>query len=89
MRPHFGANRGELEWRRPNRVTLLNMLHHPIYAGAYRWGHREIDPRKKIPGRPTTGRTFKAHDECRVLIRDRFPAYITLGRIREKPAETR
>lgn len=77
VRPHFGANRGELEWRRPNRVTLLNMLHHPIYAGAYRWGHREVDPRKKTPGRPKTGRAFNAHDECRVLIRDRFPAYIT------------
>jgi DNA invertase Pin-like site-specific DNA recombinase len=76
VRPHFGPRRGELEWRRPNRVTLLNMLHHPIYAGAYRWGHREIDPRKKIPGRPTTGRTFNSHEECRVLIRDRFPAYI-------------
>ena len=76
VRPHFGANRGELEWRRPNRVTLLNMLHHPIYAGAYRWGHREVDPRKKVPGRPTSGRTFNAHDKCRVLIRDRFAAYI-------------
>jgi hypothetical protein len=76
IRPHFGPNRGELEWRRPNRVTLLNMLHHPIYAGAYRWGHREVDPRRKIPGRPTTGRTFNSHDKCRVLIRDRFPAYI-------------
>jgi DNA invertase Pin-like site-specific DNA recombinase len=77
VRPHFGGNRGELEWRRPNRVTLLNMLHHPIYGGAYRWGHREIDPRKKIPGRPTTGRTYNTHEECRVLIHDRFPAYIT------------
>lgn len=77
VRPHSGANRGELEWRRPNRVTLLNMLHHPIYAGAYRWGHREVDPRKKIPGRPTTGRTLNSYEKCRVLIRDRFPAYIT------------
>jgi DNA invertase Pin-like site-specific DNA recombinase len=77
IRPHYGANRGKLQWRRPNRVTLLNMLHHPIYAGAYRWGHREVDPRKKIPGRPTTGRTLHAYDDCRVLIRDRFPAYIS------------
>jgi DNA invertase Pin-like site-specific DNA recombinase len=77
VRPHFGANRGELQWRRPNRVTLLNMLHHPIYAGAYRWGHREIDPRKKVAGRPATGRTLNSHDACRVLIRDRFAAYIT------------
>jgi DNA invertase Pin-like site-specific DNA recombinase len=77
VRPHFGSNRGELEWRRPNRVTLLNMLHHPIYTGAYRWGHREVDPRKKVPGKPASGRTLNAYDECRVLIRDRFPAYIT------------
>jgi DNA invertase Pin-like site-specific DNA recombinase len=77
VRPHFGPNRGELEWRRPNRVTLLNLLHHPIYAGAYRWGHREIDPRKKVPGRPTTGRTLNSHDACRVLIQDRFAAYIS------------
>jgi len=76
VRPHSGPQRGELEWRRPNRVTLLNLLHHPIYAGACRWGHREIDARKKIAGRPTTGRTLKTHEECRVLIRDRFPAYI-------------
>jgi DNA invertase Pin-like site-specific DNA recombinase len=77
IRPHFGPNRGELQWRRPNRPTLLNLLHHPIHAGAYRWGHRTVDPRKKVPGRPQTGRTFNAHDKCRVLIRDRFPAYIT------------
>jgi DNA invertase Pin-like site-specific DNA recombinase len=77
IRPHFGADRGVLQWRRPNRVTLLNMLHHPIYAGAYRWGHREVDPRRKVPGRPTTGRTFNTHDKCRVLIPDRFAAYIT------------
>lgn len=76
VRPHCGPNRGALEWRRPNRVTLLNLLHHPIYAGAYRWGHRAIDPRKKVPGRPTTGRTFHAYDKCRILIRDRFPSYI-------------
>jgi DNA invertase Pin-like site-specific DNA recombinase len=90
VRPHFGCHRGDLEWRRPNRVTLLNLLHHPIYAGAYRWGHRETDPRKKIAGRRSTGRTLKSHEECRVLIRDRFPAYITweeFERIQQKLAE--
>ena len=77
VRPHFGPNRGELEWRRVNRVTLLNMLHHPIYAGAYRWGHREVDPRKKVPGKPASGRAFKSHEGCRVLIHNRFAGYIT------------
>lgn len=90
VRPHSGLERGELQWRRPNRATLLNLLHHPIYAGAYRWGHRETDARKKIPGRPNTGRTLKPHDECRVLIRDRFPAYVSwdeFERNQEKLAE--
>jgi DNA invertase Pin-like site-specific DNA recombinase/DNA-binding transcriptional MerR regulator len=87
VRPHFGANRGELEWRRPNRVTLLNMLHHPIYAGAYRWGHREVDPRKKVPGKPASGRTFNSYDACRVLIQDRFSAYLTWGEF-EKNQQT-
>jgi DNA invertase Pin-like site-specific DNA recombinase len=90
VRPHFGSDRGELTWRRPNRVTLCNMLHHPIYAGAYRWGHREVDARKKLAGRPTTGRTLKNHEDCRVLIRDRFDAYIdweTFERIQKKLRE--
>lgn len=90
VRPHFGSDRGELSWRRPNRVTLSNMLHHPIYAGAYRWGHREVDARKKIAGRPTTGRTLKSYEDCRVLIRDRFDAYIdweTFERIQQKLQE--
>jgi DNA invertase Pin-like site-specific DNA recombinase len=89
IRPHSGSNRGELEWRRPNRVTLLNILHHPIYAGAYRWGHREVDARKKVPGRPQTGRTFNAYDKCRVLIRDRFPAYITWEEFEENQRKLR
>lgn len=77
IRPHGGPNRGRLEWRRVNRATLLDLLHHPIYAGAYRWGHREVDPRKRTAGKPTSGRALHAYDKCRVLIRDRFPAYIT------------
>lgn len=77
VRPHSGANRGHLEWRRPNRETLQNLLHHPIYAGFYRWGHRAVDPRKQRPGRPGTGRTVNAPADCQVLLPDRCPAYIT------------
>jgi DNA invertase Pin-like site-specific DNA recombinase len=77
VRPHFGPGRGELDWRRPNRATLQNLLHHPAYAGAYRFGHRPTDPRRKQPGRPNTGRLIRRPEECLVLIRDRLPAYIT------------
>ena len=61
VRPHYGPNRGKLEWRRPNRETLQNMLHHPLYAGYYRHGHRASTPVGRClagPGRggQSTGR---------------------------------
>lgn len=75
-----GPNKGQLEWRRPNRATLQNLLRHPSYAGAYRFGHRPTDPRKKQPGRPSTGKLIRRAEECLVLIRDRLPAYISWER---------
>jgi DNA invertase Pin-like site-specific DNA recombinase len=89
VRPHYGPERSELQWRKPNRVTLLNMLHAPIYAGAYRWGHRDVDRKKKIPGRPGTGRTLRSHEDCRVLIRDRFEAYIDWSQFEENQQKLR
>jgi DNA invertase Pin-like site-specific DNA recombinase len=80
IRPHHGPGRSQLEWRRPNRVTLQNLLHRPIYAGYYRWGHRACDPRRKVAGRPGTGRTVRSPEECLVLLEDRCPAYITAER---------
>ena len=82
VRVRGGPDRGQLEWRRPNRATLQSLLRHPGYAGAYRYGHRPIDPRKKQPGRPATGEQIRRPDECLVLIRDRPPAYITWDRFR-------
>jgi DNA invertase Pin-like site-specific DNA recombinase len=86
VRPHGGPNRGELEWRRPNRATLQNVLHHPSYAGAYRYGHRPSDPRRKQPGRPSTGRGIRRPEECLVLIWDRRPAYISRERFEANQA---
>jgi DNA invertase Pin-like site-specific DNA recombinase len=80
VRPHFGPDRGHLEWRRPNRVTLTFLLHHPIYAGAYSHGRRPTDPRRKVPGRPATGRRLVPMDEWEVLIRDQLPGYISWER---------
>lgn len=75
-----GPHKGQLQWRRPNRATLSNLLRHPSYAGAYRFGHRPTDPRKKQPGRPNTGKLIRRPTECLVLLRDRVPAYITWER---------
>jgi DNA invertase Pin-like site-specific DNA recombinase len=79
VRPHHGEQRGELTWRRPNRVTLQSMLHHPIYAGYYRWGHRAFDPRRKKSGRPRSGRVSRRPEDCLVLLPERCPAYISVA----------
>jgi DNA invertase Pin-like site-specific DNA recombinase len=79
-RERTGLQKGELSWRRPNRVTLSNLFHNPIYAGAYVYGRRPTDPRRKKPGRPSTGRTVAKPSEWAVLIKDRIPAYITWER---------
>jgi hypothetical protein len=38
IRPHGGPQRGPLEWHRPNRATLRNLLPNPLEAGSYRPG---------------------------------------------------
>jgi hypothetical protein len=77
MRLHAGPDKGELVWRRPNRMTLQNILHSPVYAGIYAYGRRRVDPRRQVPGRPSTGRVVRGQDEWLVAIPGVLPAYIT------------
>jgi DNA invertase Pin-like site-specific DNA recombinase len=77
VRVREGPAKGILEWRRPNRMTLQNMLKHPMYAGAYTYGRRQVDARKKQPGRPSTGRVTRPRPAYHVLLKDHVPAYIT------------
>jgi DNA invertase Pin-like site-specific DNA recombinase len=78
MRLRSGPDRGELVWRRPNRMTLQNILHSPIYAGIYAYGRRRVDPHKQVPGRPSTGRVARSPDQWLVAIPGVLPAYITV-----------
>jgi DNA invertase Pin-like site-specific DNA recombinase len=78
MRLHAGLDKGELVWRRPNRMTLQNILHSPVYAGIYAYGRRRVDPRRQVAGRPSTGRVVRAEDEWLVAIPGLLPAYITV-----------
>jgi Recombinase len=78
MRLHAGPDTGELVWRRPNRMTLQNILHSPVYGGIYADGRRRVDPRRQLPGRPSTGRVVRGQDEWLVAIPGVLPAYITV-----------
>src|SRR5207249_64749 len=46
VRIHRGPRRGDLVWRPLTRAMLGRMLHHPIYAGAYAYGRRCVDPKR-------------------------------------------
>src|SRR5919198_2741307 len=78
MRLHAGPDKGELVWRRPNRMTLQNILHSPVYAGIYAYGRRRVDPRRQLPGRPSTGRVVRTPEEWLVAIPGGLPAYVTV-----------
>ena len=47
VRVREGPERGELEWRRPNRAGVQNMLRNPAYAGIYAYGRSTTDPRRR------------------------------------------
>ena len=93
VRSRGGESKGELQWHAPNQTTLQNMLKNPIYAGAYAYGRRRVDPRKRKPGRRSTGRTSPSPGGWHVLLKDRRPAYISwetyeknLGRLQDNRA---
>jgi len=76
VRARRGANRGELEWRRPSIPTLAQVLRHPIYAGAYAYGRRSVGPKRHVSSSPRY-RPWVPMEQWKVLLKDRLPAYIS------------
>ena len=76
IRPHRGPNRGQLEWRRPCLPTLLALLHHPYYGGAYVYGRKS----KSAQNKNSPSRVVSPSEQWEVFIPDRVPAYITWDR---------
>jgi DNA invertase Pin-like site-specific DNA recombinase len=75
-----GPRRGELAWRPITRALLHRMLHHPIYAGAYSYGRRRVDPKRTAANGGKVRMQYVPMSEWKVLQRDRMPAYITWER---------
>lgn len=87
VRALSGLNKGDLEWRRPNRPTLQNLLKNPAYAGAYAYGRSQFDPRKRKAGRPYTGQVVTPMQDWLVLIQDHHPAYISWEQYQQNLAQ--
>jgi DNA invertase Pin-like site-specific DNA recombinase len=77
VRLREGPERGELAWRRPSRAGVTNMLRNPAYAGIYAYGRSTLDPRRRQPGRPCTGRVRVGRDGWLVCLPGVLSAYIS------------
>ncbi|MEV5956198.1 recombinase family protein [Streptomyces sp. NPDC051987] len=77
IRVREGPERGTLAWRPPSRIVIQNMLRHPAYAGVYVYGRSRTDPRRRLAGRPFTGRVRKPPEDWLVYLPDVLPAYIS------------
>jgi DNA invertase Pin-like site-specific DNA recombinase len=78
IRAREGLERGELQWRRPSRVGVQNILRNPAYAGIYAYGRSRVDPRRRQAGRPFTGRVRTAREDWIVFLPGLLPAYISV-----------
>ncbi len=76
-RPRTGPNKGNLEWRRPSESSLVQVLHNPIYAGAYAYGRRPLDSKRTYAAGTTHAQKWLPMEQWEVLIRDHVPAYIS------------
>ena len=77
MRQRCGPDKGQLQWRRPCVSTLVGILRHPIYAGAYTYGRRTRDPRRRVSGQSQSGQIFLPMEDWAVLRKETVPAYIS------------
>jgi DNA invertase Pin-like site-specific DNA recombinase len=66
----------KLTWKAPAYHTVIQILHNPLYAGAYAYGRR-TQRTKIVDGRARKVSGFdKPRDEWNVLLRDSHPGYI-------------
>lgn len=79
VRPSSGPNKGRLEWHPPNQTAIKTVLSHPVYAGAYVFGFRTQSKKSRQQKRPHR----LPQEEWLVLLKDRFPAYISWSEYEE------
>ncbi|MBP2316968.1 recombinase family protein, partial [Azospirillum soli] len=65
---------GDLHWRPPTLMAVIDFLKNPAYAGAFVYGRPRLRP-ATIPGRCPL-KTPRGSEEWRFVVKDKYPAYI-------------
>ncbi|RLC74678.1 MAG: hypothetical protein DRJ03_31535 [Chloroflexi bacterium] len=75
---HFGGVKyGELEWKPLSYQRALQVLHNPLYAGAYAFGRRTFSRKRKPREKWNQHQVMLPQEEWISLIWDAFPSYIS------------
>jgi DNA invertase Pin-like site-specific DNA recombinase len=82
-----GDAQAQLQWRPPTWSAVFGILKSPLYAGAYVYGRRQVDPRRSATGQARVRSV--PPDQWKVLLRDRLPAYISWERYQENQKRMR
>lgn len=77
VRPLAGPQPHEVFWRQATSSRVLAILKNPAYAGAYVYGKKKVDPARRSPGHPYSGRVHLPIDQWQIVLHDRYPAYIS------------
>ena len=71
---------GDIQWKRPTVASLGSMVKNPAYAGAFVYGRTrsfQAENTGKISQR------LLPPNQWRIVVRDRYPAYISWEIVRE------
>lgn len=77
VRPLRGPAPHPVRWSPATVDQVLAILHNPAYAGAYVYGQSTVDPARRRPDRPTSGRRHRPLAQWPVCRLDHYPAYIS------------
>ena len=84
--PIVSGPRQRLRWGRPDYAHLRRILTHPIYAGAYCYGRRQVEQFLDADQRPAKKMRDQPRQQWHVLIRDHHEAYVSWERFERIPA---
>jgi len=76
-RPLRGPAPHEVVWQPARSSMILAFLKNPAYSGTYVYGQYTLDPTKRKPGQPSSGRFRRPIDEWPIVVHNVYPAYIT------------
>lgn len=65
---------GDIQWRHPTTTRISNILRNPAYAGAFAYGRTRV---RHEDGLPTKKRDRMPADQWKVLVKDKYPAYVS------------